>query len=372
MARFPEEFESCVQLIAPDGSYDAEAIDALDLTDDDLLEIYESMILARALESRGLTLQRQGRLHFWMEARGLEGAHVGAAAALDAEDWLQTEWRQYGAHIHRGRSIKDILLFWLRGYEEWETNDPDDAAAHERRLPHITAVGTQVPQAVGLMWGRKLQGKDEAGIVGFGDGGASKGDVHAGMIFAGVFDIPIVFLLLNNQWAISVPVERQLAADSYTERAPGYGFDGILVDGDDPLAVYRATRKAIRRAKHDQIPTLVEALTYRRGAHSSSDDPSRYRDEAEVEAWEQRDPIDRFEAFLADRGLWTEAEGERIRDEAGDRVKDAAESALETAERQTPREAFDEVYADAPDFIDEQWREFDAFYDRYGDAGFGW
>jgi pyruvate dehydrogenase E1 component alpha subunit len=372
MARFPEEFDSCVQIIGPDGAYDTAAVDALDLESDDLVEIYRSMVTARALEQRGLTLQRQGRLHFWMEARGLEASHVGSAAALDAEDWLQTEWRQYGAHIHRGRSLEDILLFWLRGYEEWESDDPDEAPAHERRLPYIVAVGTQVPQAVGLMWGRKLQGKSEAGLVGFGDGGASKGDVHAGMIFAGVFEIPIVFLLLNNQWAISVPVERQLAAESYTERAPGYGFDGILVDGDDPLAVYQATREAIQRAKHDNEPTLVEALTYRRAAHSSSDDPSRYRDEAEVEAWEARDPIDRFETFLEDRGLWTEAEGERIRAEADDRVKTAAESAIEIAEEQTPREAFDEVFANPPDFIDEQWREFQSYYDRHGDEGFGW
>ena len=372
MARFPEEFDDCVQLLGPDGEYDTAAVDALDLDGSDMLDMYESMVTARALDNRGLRLQRQGRLHFWMEARGLEAAHVASAAALDAEDWLQTEWRQYGAHIQRGRSLEDILRFWLRGYEEWETDDPDLAPPHERRLPHIVAVGTQVPQAVGLMWGRKLQGKTEAGLVGFGDGGASKGDVHAGMIFAGVFEVPIVFLLLNNQWAISVPVDRQLAADSFTERAPGYGFDGILVDVDDPLAMYRVTREAIRKAKRDDEPTLIEAVTYRRAAHSSSDDPSRYRDEAEVAAWEARDPIDRYEAFLAEHGLATAAEQDRIKDEAERRVKAASDATLEAVTDRVPAEAFDSVYADPPGFIDEQWREFKAFYDRHGESGFGW
>jgi len=372
MARFPEEFENCERILAPDGSYDEAAVGALDVGDDTLRGMYESMVGARALDERGATLQRRGEFHFWMGCRGLEAAHVGPAAALEERDWLNTEWRQYGAHIQRGRPLEDILLFWLRGYEVWETDDRDDMPAHERRLPHIVAVGTQVPQTVGLMWGRKLQGYDEVGLVSVGDGGASKGDFHAGLNFAGVFDVPVVFLVLNNQWAISTPVERQTAADTYASRARGYGFGGVLVDGNDPLATYRATRRAVEHARETGEPALVEALTYRRGAHSSSDDDSRYRDDADVEPWRERDPVDRFEAFLADRGLWDAGYGEAVRERADERAREAAERALSIAAEQSPEEVFDEVFANPPAYIDEQREELLALYEEHGEEAFRW
>jgi pyruvate dehydrogenase E1 component alpha subunit len=260
MVRFPEELDQCERILAPDGSYDEGDIETLSLDEETLREMYESMVGARALDERGRTLQRRGEFHFWMGCRGLEAAHVGPAAALSDRDWMNTEWRQYGAHIQRGRPLVDILLFWLRGYEEWDTETRDALPAHERRMPHIVAVGTQVPQTVGLMWGRKLQGYDEVGLVAVGDGGASKGDFHAGLNFAGVFDVPVVFLVLNNQWAISTPVERQTGAETYASRARGYGFDGVVVDGNDPLATYRATRRAVENARESGEPTLVEAL----------------------------------------------------------------------------------------------------------------
>ena len=334
MVRFPGEEDDCEQIIAPDGSYDADAVAALDLDEAELREMYESMVQARALEERGLTLQRQGEFHFWMECRGLEASHVGPAAALSGRDWINTEWRQYGAHIQRGRPLEDILLFWLRGYEEFEADTIAEMEPYERRMPHIVAVGTQVPQTVGLMWGRELQGKDEVGLVGVGDGGASKGDFHAGLNFAGVLELPIVFLVFNNQWAISTPVERQTAADTYADRAKGYGFEGTLVDGNDVLATYRAAKRAVESARNGE-PHLLEVLTYRRGAHSSSD-ADDYRPDADLEAWRERDPIDRYETFLEDRGLLDPGDFDAIRKAAEDRAKEAAESALEIAEEQSP------------------------------------
>lgn len=372
MVRFPEEYDDCEQILAADGSYDADAVADLGLEPDALRSMYESMVQARALEERGISLQRRGELHFWMECRGLEAGHVGPAAALAERDWMNTEWRQYGAHIQRGRSLEDILLFWLRGYETWTEPDIDAMPAHERRLPHIVAVGTQIPQTVGLMWGRKLQGHDEVGLVSFGDGGASKGDFHAGLNFAGVLDVPVVFLLLNNQWAISTPIDRQTAADTYAGRADGYGFDGVLVDGNDVLATYRATTRAVERARDRGEPTLIEALTYRRGAHSSSDDDSRYREEADLEAWRERDPIDRYERFLADRDLWDEAYGEAVRERSADRAAEAAEAALETLESQTPHEVFDEVFADPPDYLEDQRQELLSTYETHGEEAFRW
>ena len=371
MPRFPEAYDDCERILAPDGSYDADAVAELDLDDGELLELYASMIQARALEERGLTLQRQGAFHFWMECRGLEAAHVGPAAALADRDWMTTEWRQYGAHIQRGRPLVDILLFWLRGYEEWEADTIEGMQPYERRLPHIVAVGTQLPQVAGLMWGRTLQGHDEVGLVGVGDGGASKGDFHAGLNFAGVFELPIVFLVLNNQWAISTPVDRQTAADSYADRAAGYGFDGVLVDGNDVLATYRATRRAVETAREGE-PTLIEALTYRRGAHSSSDDDSRYRPEGELEPWRERDPIDRYERFLADRGLWDESYADRTREEAERNAREAAEEALSIADEQTPHELFDEVFADPPAYVDDQRDRLLELYATHGEEAFRW
>jgi pyruvate dehydrogenase E1 component alpha subunit len=372
MARFPEEFDDCERIIAPDGSYDAAAVEELPIGDETLREMYESMVGARALEKRGLSLQRRGEFHFWMECRGLEAAHVGPAAALTDRDWMNTEWRQYGAHIQRGRPLEDILLFWLRGYEEWETEELDAMPGYERRLPHIVAVGTQVPQTVGLMWGRQLQGYDEVGLVTVGDGGASKGDFHAGLNFAGVFDVPVVFLVINNQWAISTPVEQQTAADTYAQRADGYGFDGVLVDGNDALATYRATWRAVEHARETGEPTLVEALTYRRGAHSSSDDDTRYRDDEDLEPWRERDPIDRYERFLADLGLWDEDYAVAVREAAEERAKEAAEHALAVVADQSPAEVFDEMFANPPAYIDEQCAELLAAYETHGDAAFRW
>ncbi|WP_265111042.1 thiamine pyrophosphate-dependent enzyme [Halosolutus halophilus] len=371
MTRVPEEYDECKRIVAPDGSYDAAEVAALELDDDEFRELYESMVQARALEERGRTLQRRGEFHFWMECRGLEAAHVGPAAALADRDWLNTEWRQYGAHIQRGRPLEDILLFWLRGYETWETDDIDRMDPYERRLPHIVAVGTQLPQTAGLVWGRKLQGYDEVGLVTVGDGGASKGDFHAGLNFAGVLELPVVFLVLNNQWAISTPVEEQTAADTFAQRAAGYGFDGVLVDGNDVLATYRETRCAVERAR-DGEPVLLEALTYRRGAHSSSDDHGRYRSEEAIEPWRERDPIDRYERVLEDRGLWDEEYAASVREAAEQRAREAADEALAVAAEQGPGDVFDEVFANPPDYVESQRAELLDLYERHGEEAFRW
>lgn len=372
MVRRPGDYEEIEQIVAPDGSYDEEAVAAMDLDDATLRSMYETMVRSRAIEKRGMILQRQGGLHFWEECRGEEASHAGPAAALAKNDWIQTDWRQFGIHLQRGRSMEDMFLFWLRGYEEWDEAEfgEDGPPAHLRRLPHTVAVGTTVPQAVGHAWGRKYQDTDDVMLVQFGDGAASKGDVHEGMNFAGVMDLPVVFLLENNQWAISVPVERQNAADTYAARAAGYGFEGVLVDGNDVLATYRATKRAVERARSENEPTLVEALTYRRSAHSTSDDPSLYRDEAEVTEWEARDPVDRYECFLEDRGLWTETYAEEVREAADAEAREASARAIERAQEQTPAELFDEVYANPPPEIEDQHRELQRFRETFGDEVF--
>jgi pyruvate dehydrogenase E1 component alpha subunit len=372
MARYPEEYDDIEGIVAPDGSYDADAVAALDADEATLRSMYETMVRSRALEERGMILQRQGGLHFWEKCTGEEAAHAGPAAALADNDWIQTDWRQFGLHLGRGRSMEDMLLFWLRGYEEWDESafGPDGPPPRLRRLPHTVAVGTTTPQAVGHAWGRKYQGTDDVTLIQFGDGAASKGDVHEGMNFAGAMDLPAVFLCENNQWAISVPVEKQTGAATYAARAEGYGFEGTLVDGNDVLACYRATKRALERARTDDEPSLVEALTYRRAAHSTSDDPSLYREEREVEEWERRDPIDRYERFLEDRGLWTASYAAEVREAAEREAREAAEAAIETAEERAIEAVFDEVYANPPDEIDEQYRELERLREEYGDGIF--
>ena len=372
MAPFPSDFEECEQIIAPDGSYDSEAVESLSIDDETYRQLYESMVQARELEERGMILQRQGELHFWEECRGEEASHVGPAAALESNDWLQSDWRQYGMHIQRGRSIEDILLFWLRGYETWDDeyaqrNDP----AAQRRMPHTVAIGTTIPQAVGMIWGQTYQDNDDVMLVQMGEGATSKGDFHEGLNFAGVLNLPAAVLVVNNQWAISVPAERQTASETFAQKATGYGFDGILVDGNDVLATYRATKRAVENARSGEGPMLVEALTYRRGAHSSSDDPSIYRDEAEVEKWAERDPIDRYEQFLEDRGLWSEEYAESVREDAKARAKEAADTAIEIAAEQSHEEVFDKVYANPPDHIQAQANELDELLDEFGEDAFG-
>jgi pyruvate dehydrogenase E1 component alpha subunit len=182
--------------------------------------------------------------------------------------------------------------------------------------------------------------------------------------------LPVVFLVFNNQWAISTPVEQQTAAETYADRAKGYGFEGTLVDGNDVLATYRATKRAIESARNGD-PMLLEALTYRRGAHSSSD-ADDYREGADIEAWRERDPIDRYETFLVDRGILDPGDFDAIRAAAEERAKEAAESALEVAEAQSPEEVFDEVFANPPDYIDEQREELMDLVERHGEAVFRW
>lgn len=372
MATFPSDVEECEQIIAPDGSYDSKTVQSLSIDDGTYRQLYESMVQARELEERGMILQRQGKLHFWEECRGEEASHVGPAAALQENDWLQSDWRQYGMHIQRGRSIEDILLFWLRGYETWDDeiakkNDP----AAQRRMPHTVAIGTTIPQAVGMIWGQTYQNNDDVMLVQMGEGATSKGDFHEGLNIAGVLNLPAVFLVVNNQWAISVPAEKQTASETFAAKASGYGFDGILVDGNDVLATYRATKRAVENARSGEGPMLVESLTYRRGAHSSSDDPSMYRDEKEAQQWAELDPIDRYERFLEDRGLWSEEYADSVRERAKTRAKEASETAIEIAEQQSHEEVFDKVYANPPDHIEAQARELAELREELGDEAFG-
>jgi pyruvate dehydrogenase E1 component alpha subunit len=338
-----------------------------DVDDETLLSIYRDMKLARHFDTRAVSLQRQGRMGTYPPLSGQEGAQVASAHALDDDDWLFPSYREHGALYARGFPLERILLYWM-GTEEGNVAPPD-----VNTFPVAVPIATQTLHAVGAAWASKLRGNREAFLVHFGDGGTSEGDTHEAMNFAGVFDTPTVFFCNNNQWAISVPRERQTATETLAQKADAYGFQGVQVDGMDPLAVYQVTREAVEKATADdpgdRRPTFVEAVQYRFGAHTTADDPTVYRDSDEVEKWKRKDPIPRLEAFLRDTGRLDDDDVGRIEREVEEAVADAIKTA-EATPRPDPSEMFDHVYAEATPDVETQRESFAALRDRLGDDAF--
>ncbi|MDS0296185.1 pyruvate dehydrogenase (acetyl-transferring) E1 component subunit alpha [Halogeometricum luteum] len=338
-----------------------------DLSDDELVTMYREMYLARHFDTRAVSLQRQGRMGTYPPLSGQEGAQIGSAFALDEEDWLFPSYREHGAALHRGLPLKRTLLYWM-GHEKGN-RIPDDV----NMFPVAVPIATQVLHATGAAWAKKLQDEDAAVMCYFGDGATSEGDFHEGLNFAGVFDTPNVFFCNNNQWAISVPRERQTASATIAQKATAYGFEGVQVDGMDPLAVYAATRAAVEKAKNpeegERRPTLIEAVQYRFGAHTTADDPTVYRDTDEVEEWKKKDPIPRLEKFLRNTGRLDDETVEAIESSVKDEVAEAIEAA-ESEPRPEPSEMFSDVFAEQTPEIRAQAEAFAEMYERHGDEGF--
>jgi pyruvate dehydrogenase E1 component alpha subunit len=321
-----------------------------------LREFYRTMVLVRTLDERGLTLQRQGRIGFYVPSWGQEAVQVGAAAAFREEDWVFPAYRDPGIFLWRGFPLKAFVAQLFGNSRDLckGRQMPNHFAAADQHCVSISSpIATQIPQAVGAAMAAKFRGDDAVVLVSFGDGGTSEGDFHVGMNFAGVYRAPVVFLCTNNQWAISVPSRAQTGSANFAIKAKAYGFEGTQVDGNDILAVHEVVQAAADKARSGEGPTLIEAITYRMGPHSSSDDPGRYREEAELEEWKAKDPIERFRSYLAEKGIWDEAFEKEVREQS----KEEVAAAIDGEEKVGPpvwETMFTDVYARIPRHLQEQ------------------
>ena len=321
-----------------------------------LLRLYREMVRLRTLDERMMTLQRQGRVGFYGACTGQEAATLASAIALDPNDWIFPALREGGAMLLRGFPLVPYLcqIFGNVGDETKGRQMPSHMASKSvKQVSWSSCIGTQLPQAVGAAMAARIKGDKTVIAAYLGDGATSEGDFHVALNFAGVFKAPVVFVCQNNHWAISVPSSKQTASETIAIKAQAYGFPGVKVDGNDAVAVYLAVRAAVERARSGGGPTLVECETYRIGAHSSSDDPTRYRDEREVEQWKKRDPIELFRSRLTGWGYWTAREEDELRAKALEEVN----AAIAEAEKKPdpPREGlFDDVYSTLPWTLREQ------------------
>ncbi|MCV7281180.1 pyruvate dehydrogenase (acetyl-transferring) E1 component subunit alpha [Mycolicibacterium flavescens] len=335
-----------IGLVGPDGTpTGSSARYRRDLPSETLAWLYELMVVTRDLDGEFVNLQRQGELALFASCRGQEAAQIGAAACLRKTDWLFPQYREIGAFLLRGITPAQIGAVW-RGKWHGGLGFTEKCVA-----PIAIPIGTQGLHAVGAAMAAQRLGEDSVTLVFLGDGATSEGDVHEALNFAAVYRAPCVFFVQNNQWAISVPVTKQHAGPSIAHRAAGYGMPGVRVDGNDVLACFAVTAEAAQRARDGGGPTLIEAVTYRMGPHTTSDDPTRYRDEQEVRMWAARDPIARYRTYLTSEGVWTERLEERVRAKSR-RLCAELRDVVVGADDFDVTEMFDTVYHDiTPDLV---------------------
>ncbi len=342
------------RVLRDDGTLDPEFDPGLTL--DEVTHVYRYLVLTRTLDRRLTALQRQGRVGFHVGSLGEEAAIVGAAFALRESDWIFPCYRELGAALIRGLELQRFMdnMFGNRNDTVKGRQMPDHYTCRDKKFVSISSpVGTQITQATGFAWGAKIDGKDLATLVFFGDGATSTPEFHSGMNLAGVFKIPTVFLCRNNGWAISTPTSQQTASETFAQKGEAYGVPGIRVDGNDLFAVVAAVRYAIGRIEAGEGATLIEALTYRMGGHSTSDDPDRYRGDEQLRPWQERDPLERVRQYLEGRGAWDEQRQARLEKEVTEDFKRSVERAEATPP--PPLESlFEDVYAELPWNLQEQ------------------
>lgn len=307
------------------------------LSEEDIKRMYETLVLSRAFDRQALSLQREGRIGSYAPILGQEASQIGSAFAIEKSDWIFPSFREIGVYIAMGYPVHKLFQYWAG--DERGCNCPDNLNI----FPICVPVGTQIPHAVGAAMASAYKGDKIATVAFFGDGGTSKGDFHEGLNMAGVFRLPVVFICQNNQWAISVPRERQTASETIAQKAHAYGFEGVQVDGNDIFAVYKAAKEATEKARAGNGPTLIECFTYRMSDHTTSDDAARYRAKEDVESWRHKDPVMRLRLFMEKKGLWTGQYQKDIEEKAGAAINNAIKTA-ESVEHPDPKDMFKHAY----------------------------
>ncbi|MFI1890528.1 pyruvate dehydrogenase (acetyl-transferring) E1 component subunit alpha [Streptomyces jumonjinensis] len=342
-----------VQLLTPEGKRTAHPDFSLDPTPEEVRGLYRDMVLVRRFDGEAAALQRQGELGLWTQSLGQEAAQVGSGRALRGTDYAFPTFREHGVAWCRGVDPVSLMgMFRGVNHGGW---DPDEKNFHL----YTIVIGAQTLHATGYAMGVAKDGGDEAVIAYFGDGASSQGDVSEAFTFAAVYDAPVVFFCQNNQWAISEPTERQSRVP-LARRADGFGFPGVRVDGNDVLACLAVTRWALDFARQGGGPVLVEAFTYRMGAHSTSDDPGRYRSRAEEELWADRDPIERVRRYLLCEGWADQAFFDAVAAESEELARDVRRRVREMADPD-PGAIFRHVYAGPHPLVEEERVQ----YERY-------
>ncbi len=311
------------------------------LSEKELLSMLEQMVLARAFDRKAFAMQRQGRIGTYAQHEGQEATQIGVSFAMQKQDWVFPSFRENAILISRGYPMELLFQYW--GGDERGSAIPDGVNCFPISIP----VGTQPLHAVGFSWGMKLKGQKSVSVVFFGDGATSEGDFHEAMNFAGEFQTPTVFVCQNNQFAISIARNKQTHSKTLAQKAFAYGFEGMQVDGNDIFAVFSAAKKAFEKARSGGGPTMIEAVTYRIGDHTTSDDASRYRPKSELDFWKKRDPIERLEKFLRAKKILNE----KNRKEITERTSAAVEEAVKKYEAVLPQKVddiFDHMYAEPP------------------------
>ena len=339
-----------LEVLSPEGVVDASV--APQIANEKLLEIYRKMVEIRQFDERAIKLQRQGRLGTYPQILGQEAAQIVPPLCLKPKDWLVPTYRGQGAYYARGMQLRYSLLYWAgddRGVKFPEENND---------MIFSIPVGTHLTQVAGLAWASKLKKDDAIALTYLGDGTSSKGDFHEALTFAGQFKLPVIFIIENNHWAISVPREKQARTKTLAQKAWGYGAFGLQVDGNDVLAIYKAVTQAAERARAGQGPSVLECETYRLGHHTTADDAARYRSEMEVEAWKKKDPIARLKTYLISRGLWDEGREARLIKAALAMIQAEIE-AYESFPAPNPLNMFSDNYSAAPWALIEQRKELE-------------
>lgn len=325
------------------------------INEDLVKDLYYNMLRIRTYDRKSINLQRQGRLGTYAPFEGQEAAQVGSALALEENDWVFPTYRDHGATLTFGKSMTRTFLYWNGRVEGCVPPEGRNI------FPPAVPIATQLPHAAGAAWAEKLRGTKNASIAYFGDGATSEGDFHEGLNFASVFKVPVVFFNQNNGYAISVPMEKQMNSKTIAQKSVAYGMPGIRIDGNDCLAVYFETKKAFDRARNGDGPTLIEAVTWRKGAHTTADDPSKYRPAEQGQ--HIVDPMERMELFMKNYGYWDEQWIEEMKEKTMQEVESAVDE-MENYPAPNVEDVFDHVYAVMPDQLAEQKESYLAHLER--------